>query len=340
MSDLVMGLDIGYSSIKMAFGSGGQPAMRLMSSAAAPLSRFNMLSDGSGGRNLGGGFEVLVKGEQWVGGADADAISNYAQALHSNYITSPQYLALFYAALTATNSDRIARLVIGLPVSHYREPEKVAQLTKLLTGAHTINAHKTVTVDHVKVVPQPMGAYMEFVASVPSRTDGFKVSKDTTVLVVDPGHFSFDWCAFRNGYKPDSSGSTSSSGAKILEKTAEILQRKDGKVVDQVKLTNAVRDRRTTVWAGASALDFTQAMNEAIKDVMETNITELQNSLRIISAQSGVDVLVLAGGAYAWCESALMEAWPHALFYRAASPIESNARGFWMLGKHEQSKAK
>jgi plasmid segregation protein ParM len=105
----------------------------------------------------------MIEGERWVAGVEPERLQGWERELHSDYPSTKPYQALFYAALLLTEQREIDVLVTGLPVSQYLEPERRETLAARLVGEHTITPKRSVTVKSVRVVPQPVGAYLDIV---------------------------------------------------------------------------------------------------------------------------------------------------------------------------------
>src|SRR5690606_38332643 len=128
------------------------------------------------------------------------------------YSSSDEYMALYLAALSAVGAGTVEMVTTGLPVRHWADKKRRDALAKSLTGRHYIRADLTVDVHAVQVLPQPAGTYATVaVEGSPPAAAGEKrqgIRRDNTVLVVDPGHFSFDWVLLRSGIQERSSGNS------------------------------------------------------------------------------------------------------------------------------------
>ena len=99
----VIGLDIGYSNLKLAFGDvdkGGTPrptVTRVLPGGAGRLSDLPIrLGKGEGDADA---IVVNVNGEKWVAGVDQARLETSMRELHADYPASDAYQALFHAAL-------------------------------------------------------------------------------------------------------------------------------------------------------------------------------------------------------------------------------------------------
>jgi hypothetical protein len=132
----VMGLDIGYSNLKVVMAeSGAPPTVLLQPAGAAPADR---LPEALGREEAG--LRVLVDGEPWAAGVPPGKFALWNRALHQDYARSPSYRALFHAALLLSGQDRVDRVVTGLPVSRWLDRVHREAVAKDLTGIHRIGA--------------------------------------------------------------------------------------------------------------------------------------------------------------------------------------------------------
>ena len=85
-------------------------------------------------------------------------------------------------------------------------------LEQRLQGTHYVTKERAVTVRNVKVLPQPVGAYVTWSAARAASV------RDMRVLVVDVGHYSCDFVVMRGAAIRDlASGSNRHAMAVILE---------------------------------------------------------------------------------------------------------------------------
>ncbi|EPN8849941.1 hypothetical protein ACT4GF_004719 [Salmonella enterica subsp. enterica serovar Derby] len=69
MSQFVLGLDIGYSNLKMAMGhKGGEARTVIMPVGAGPLELMPQQLTGGAGTSI----QVVIDGEKWVAGVEPD----------------------------------------------------------------------------------------------------------------------------------------------------------------------------------------------------------------------------------------------------------------------------
>lgn len=155
----VLGLDIGYSNLKIAMGHKDEGMTTKVLPAGA--GRVELMP-----RNMSAGMgndflQVVINGEKWAAGVEPSRLQGWERELHRDYKSTDVYKALFYAALLVSEQTEIDMLVTGLPVDQAKDEQQRNELIDLLKGAHQITPKLEVTVKDVLVVPQPAGAYME-----------------------------------------------------------------------------------------------------------------------------------------------------------------------------------
>ena len=138
--------------------------------------------------------------------------SQWNRTLHGDYVQTPSYWALFLASLLLSGRDKVDCLVTGLPVSQWLDVSKREALAQKLTGRHRATPKREVEVAAVRVVPQPIGGYLDLLWS----GQGGSVLEEGRVLVIDPGFFSVDWVLVEEGGIRRASSGTSLEAMSVL----------------------------------------------------------------------------------------------------------------------------
>ncbi len=182
----VLGIDIGYSNLKLAFGKrGSEPKVLLRPAGAAPADRLGEMITGKKDEDF---LRVVVNGTPFVAGLSPDRAELWSRELHEDYPSTESYRALFHAGLLLSELEHIDILVTGLPVSQYLNQDLRNRLQSLMAGEHQVTPRRRITVENVKVVPQPVGGFVDHVWNLKDSSE----FEDSRVLVVDPGFFSVD----------------------------------------------------------------------------------------------------------------------------------------------------
>lgn len=244
MKQFILGLDIGYSNLKIAMGfKGGHVTTTVLPVGAGPLALMPQQLTGGEGNCI----QVVIDDEKWVAGVEPDRLQGWNRELHDDYPATKPYKALFYAALLLSEQKEIDVLVTGLPVSQFMNPELREALKKRLEGEHQITLKRSVTVKSVVVVPQPAGAYMDIVSS--TKDEGLlEVLREGKTVVIDPGFFSVDWVALEEGEVRYHSSGTSLKAMSVLLKTINLLiQEEHGGSPGIDKIEKAIRSGKNEI---------------------------------------------------------------------------------------------
>lgn len=321
----IMGLDIGYSNLKVVFGEPGNRQEAVLPVGAGPATLMP--------RNTFGGavdaIYVDVDGEPYVAGVEPDRLQGWARELNDSYITSKAYKALFYAALSISGQEVIDRLVTGLPVSHYND-KYISKLVDMMQGEHQIAPKVSVEVKEVLVVPQPGGAYHHTFENISDKSILELISFGRSV-VIDPGYFSVDYVALTEGeIRYLSSGSSLEAMSFLMKATSEEIQ-KDYSVAPSVEsLEKAVRGNRPFIVHNGRKVELASYLKKAEEAVAPIAMTEVKNTMR--KDGHGADVLIIAGGGANFYKKAAETIFPDAVVVVPENPVIANADGFWHLG--------
>lgn len=320
---VVVGMDIGYSNLKLTYGKmGGKPVSVLRPAGAAPADRFGPRIDGKAHDDF---LHVQVGGRPFVAGVSPDRAEMWSRTLHADYSSSESYKALFHAGLLLSGADRIERLVTGLPVSQCLDENRKAFIVAQMQGTHQVTPKRSVTVETVKVIPQPIGGLLDYVAQTNTDIGGARV------LVIDPGFFSVDWVVVADqAIDRRSSGTSVSATSVVLEEAAKLINSDFGGGVSTEGLENAIRQARTSVLSCGQPVDIAQYIEAAAKVVTPVVISEIKKSLRANSSR--FDLVLLVGGGAMFYREAVADAFPGLPIATPSEPELSNARGFWLMG--------
>jgi plasmid segregation protein ParM len=158
----IVGLDVGYSNLKIAVGEAATaPQVMVRPAGAAPLDRL--------GERVGTGRHqdaviVDVDGQRWAAAVEPARFEGWQRSLHADYAATPAYRALVTAALVLAERPVVERLVTGLPVDQARDARRREALRRALIGRHDTESGG-VEVRDVRIVPQPVGAFIDLLWS-------------------------------------------------------------------------------------------------------------------------------------------------------------------------------
>jgi plasmid segregation protein ParM len=327
----VLGLDIGYSALKIALGESTieKPETILRPANAGPADRMPSTLSGISSENSNSDIRVFISGREWAAGVKPGTLQNWSKELHKDYTSTESYKALFYAALALSPSDTIDKLVTGLPVRLYNTPGIKEDLIERLSGTHQISAKREVSVKAVKVLPQPAGAYMDLVRN----SSNLALIKEGRCVVIDPGHFSVDYVAIEGGAVRDStSGMSTKAMSVILQRTNELIAKDYGSGPGTDRLESALFDNRSNVLVSGRQVEIKEYLSRASEEVSQEALVEMRKDMR--QDDGNVDLILLTGGGAESFMAAAKKAFPQCENIEIPKePQMANARGFWEYGK-------
>ncbi len=332
---LVLGLDIGYSALKCAYGvaSDNKPVMAIRPANAGPADRMPSTLSGVTTNSNNSDLRVTIDDKEWAAGVEPGTLQNWPRELHKDYTRTDSYKALFYAALAISPTDSIDMLVTGMPVSLFSNENLKQDLISRLSGNHLISPKRTVHVSSVKILPQPAGAYMDLARNY----DQFHLLQEGRCITIDPGHFSVDYVAIERGQVRDSTSGTSLKAMSvILDKTNELIAQDYGMGPGTDRLESAMLNGRDKVYVSGREVTLTNYFNQASDIVSNEALTELRKDMRQDS--DNVDLILLTGGGAESFVEAARRVYPECSnIVIPEMPQLANARGFWEYGRVNQN---
>ncbi len=318
----ILAVDIGYSSLKLAYGDNRSDLSALiLPSIAAPKRRIARVIGTEGGDE---DLEVLVDGRTYVACCNP-AHTRVERVVHEDYAQEDTYQALYRAALVMSGASELDYVITGLPVSQSQDPQRVASLKDMMSGRIEAKEGRFIDVKHVDVVPQPLGAYFELAA----EWDGPKELLKGNIVVIDPGYYSVDWITMNAGrLMLESSGTSLNATSRIIEGAAEILRERNGGMVDPQTIEHALRQEKSHIVAFGRMLDVRQAVQEAAVDPVREALRAVRASVRQTRAEPGI--VVVAGGGTEFYKAKVSEHFPGWRVWTGRTPVMSNVRGFWL----------
>lgn len=319
-----LGLDIGYSNLKIAFGEDGEPETVILPAGAAPTERLpGSLRPGAKAE----GYRVQLDGKSWATGIHPSRFEVWERSLHPDYASTPAYRALFHTALAISGRDVIDLLVTGLPSAQFEERRK--SLEDSLRGRHQVAAKRSVEVREVQVVPQPVGGFMAAMAQ--AKGEEADLLAEGRVLVLDPGHFSFDWVLICNSeLQKRSSGSSTEAMSAVLEDAAVRIGEDFGGKLEAERIEQALQEGKGYVRLFGNKVEITPYLDQAAREIIPVAAERMRASLRKLGGD--IDALILVGGGAKWWLPAAGELFPKARAIVPENPLLANALGFFELG--------
>lgn len=324
----IVGLDIGYSNLKVAYGAANlsAPTTVLRPSGAAPADRFGKRLDGKLQDDF---INVLVNGNEYVAGVSLDRAQVWNRSLHEEYASTESYMALFKAGLLLSGMRQIDVLVTGLPVSQFMEEKRKRSLEKMMQGSHLICPGVTVEVSSVKVVPQPIGGFVDFLLN--TRED----IEDANLLIIDPGFFSVDWVVISNNEIHNQSSGTSLNACSVmLEEVAKSISQRFETKINLESIENAIRKNKSAVLIMGQRVELSPFLKTAREKIGPAVSELVQQAVR--NEGKDVDLVILVGGGANLYFDVARQAFPRQKVLISQDSVFANSRGFWFYGANGQ----
>ena len=322
----IAAMDLGYGGTKIAFPDpngnlqlGNTPSFALLTNDT------DFKNDGPEKLNL---HQVDVDGAKYMVGSDISQLQNYhtTRIANFNFINTGEYMALFKSALINIGADRIKLLVVGLPVNMVKKFAKTLQ--KKLQGTHRLPENKSVAIDQVQVMAQPIGGMIDYAFSVDSPED----LKDQTTLVIDPGFYTLDWVVAKGlKFFPNLSGNCPGGMHAILQAlSTSMINDLDVTQIDRHSLDQGLRKGKFKLYG--KPVDMLPHW-EAAKSIINDSLTSVVNT---IGDASDVDQIVIVGGPATYLCPAIKEIFPKHNVTISDKPVYANVRGFYKAGVRYQ----
>lgn len=317
-------IDIGYGNTKICYQTrkDDAPKTRVFRSIIAPAhTRTAPLAGTLGQRDT---RLVQVDGAAYEVGPDADSLvsSRNIRVLHERYIHSTQYRALFLGALSYIGQNKIDMLVTGLPV-HLLESDRAA-LEKMLLQDHQVDGLGPVTIERVKIIPQPVGGLYAHLTDQKVRSiQGHR----RATLLIDPGFFTLDWAGIKGNTPQENLTGSSPTGFSVaLSAAADVIGDMLGRPFDNLDLLDE-KLRGDELRIAGKRIDRDK-VNVAISSALRPALLGMHNQL---GDGDLFDEIILAGGAGSYYEPIVKELWPDHPTYLLDDPVTANVRGFHNL---------
>lgn len=299
-------------------------------------------------------FIVTYDGRSYEVGKDVRTNvvgSDFGRDMTDAYYDSKVYHALMRGALAYMGEKHIDTLVLGLPMNHFENKERVSKLEMQYTGAIDLGNGRTVQVDKAVIHPQPFGGYISLGNDLPGINKALslypecgiselKTHEDLqalNVLIVDPGEFTLDWLLMTPGGAAQRvSNATSDAGRhRVLREVHRLLCEKLGRPLGSsyiADIDEALR-AKLPLRIGGRAYDLTSDDFKAtIERAVEDPIRQLFEGLR--GADDRIHLIAVMGGSPHEVAEAIRKTRPFLPVYcpeattGQKAPLYANLHGF------------
>lgn len=324
-----VGLDIGYSNVKIACGYTEQyePATSLCPAYATSEEETDLDLAKKSPNEL----KVYPNQKEWR--VFTNRIGH--RELHDKYHTSDMYMALFYGALIKATEGRtnvIDMLVTGLPVKLANSDTERELLAKRLTGQFEVYPGRTIVVKQVEVISQGVGTMNDVLNTADLLSDDD--IENSNILVVDPGFYSLDYIVFVRGERKAAfSGSSLIATSVIIDSIVSKLEADfpDEGSVDPERIETALRNKESAFHNGFRNIELKPLLTEILPRITDSVVSELQMRTRSVT----LHITITAGGGAIFYEDAIEHAFPKARKIVSRNPVASNSVGYWHFAVDE-----
>lgn len=314
---IVRAVDVGYGHVKFVAGRTEDTIRCEKFASLAPLASTKRLSSTERPRNT---VVVEVDGVHYEIGPDAPLLqrARNVRIADDTYTQSPAYLAMLRGALCYMGLPRIDILVAGLPVQTMGHVDEVIHRLK---GIHVMPDGRTVHVDKVMVLAQPVGGYYDWAR----RNDSSR-----TTLVVDPGFFTLDFVVMKGTRAQiERSGSCPGGVHDVLTTIADGISHLLGKNYRELDVIDSALMQGTDILhVAGTTVDLTPHLRRAQVRIRE-GVAAIS---AIVGAGLDLDHVRVVGGGARLFEAAVREQFRAPLTI-APEPEFANLRGFQWAGE-------
>jgi plasmid segregation protein ParM len=290
----ILGLDVGFGFTKATNGRETQIFKSVVGDAAEATFNEQLLPGRATiGRHLGLNGETFFVGElaeQQIRGRGFTLDPNQFIARYA------RTLAMSACAPLADGAQPL-RIVTGLPISFFRKYKD--PLTQLLQQKHAVTLfrpngekeERTLTVDKVRVIPQPFGSLFNLMLNEAGKPASQRFIAEKIGLI-DIGFRTADYTiSEKTRYSERGSQSTDSGISVAFTAIANALQERSGVAIELFRLYDAVA--RGTIKIKGKRYDITAPVKTAFNALANRVATEAN---RLWSDDWDLDAIVVSGG--------------------------------------------
>ena len=341
MASNILAIDLGHGHTKVL-----SPAQGTTIGTVFPSSAAHLADRRDANTALSSGVRVItveVDGALYHVGKDVELVMSTGGERNRDdrYSATPSYMALMLGALHFSRCTTVDCLVVGLLLSTPSTNKEALQ--RRLKGTHVLPDHdpkgaasgKTmqITVNHVQVVAQPLGA---LVAAV----DEFPDLKSARVLTLDYGFHTLDVLA-SNGIRPfnERMGAVPGGVAKYIDhlqrSVSAAIRSKRPDLSGDLRVPASIYEEAlqrspSVVSLGPGEFDLAEYRQAAVNGLNQ----DLQRAMALIQNANDITTIVLAGGGTDLLRDAVKSHFPAVRKIVAlAEPQFAIARGYLAIGR-------
>lgn len=249
--------------------------------------------------------------------------AGFARPLDLEFTATAGYLALTRGCLHYMNEPVIDLLVVGLPVSNYKA--KRAGLRSSLLGEHRLGGKRTVIVNDVLVIPQPVGALFHLLDS----KGLLESARRDYSLVIDAGYLTLDFVGAKGTQlMPQYCGAHEGGASSILRHVADLINQRYGtRITEYLRIDEALR-RNEPLRINGQVIDLKPFLASA----EELASAAVNYMAQAIQSADTFDHIFLVGGGARWFRRALKAKFPNRSVDQPDESVYANVLGYQIIG--------
>ena len=254
----------------------------------------------AGKKNLGGGFfaerdTITVKHEGVFFEVGKDALlaaGGYGnRPLNRDYTSSNDYAVLMKGALKMMNLTSIDNLILGAPVNNYSQVKK--SLKTSWEGIIELDDERKIKINKVTVLPQPLGGFNWHIKNL--GTGAYEKLKQQRSLIIDPGHFTFDWLVTQNMKMLEGSNSHEGGMSFVIKEIANEVCNGANDLTVLSRIDEYFYNDKPFLFKGKE-VDLSKHLKVA-NTVISKSVQSMLNSLGNTNNVNNIDNIIMIGGA-------------------------------------------
>ena len=331
----ILGIDIGFGFTKASNGKETLVFKSVLGEATDIQFREPVLGEPQADEHL----QVEVDGTSYFVGELAERQSNvrFFTLDQTQFISRFAKILALSAAAKLVGSFLPVNLVTGLPIGYYRDHKD--ELAKVLLGEHKVaftdaagkRQEKTISVNKVRVIPQPFGSMFNLMLNDLGEVSDRRLVKEK-IGIIDVGFRTSDYTiADQMRYSERGSRTTDSGIARAFNVIAGKLREKSNVNVELYRLYNAVE--KGTIKIRGKEYDLRELTEQVFAQLASTVANEVD---RLWVDDWDIDAMVITGGGGAVLAKHLQPLLNgHVLSLDAAQDARLlNVLGYYKFGRH------
>jgi plasmid segregation protein ParM len=292
----ILGIDIGFGFTKATDGKRDLVFKSVLGEATDIQFREEMIAAGEVDENH---LQVEIDGKSYFVGELAERQSN----VRFFTLDQAQFIAKFAKAFALSAAAQLVKgfvpinLVTGLPIGYYREFKD--ELAKLLIGEHKVTLvdasgrqeEKSISVNKVRVVPQPFGSLFNLMLNDLGEMSDKRLVKEK-IGIIDIGFRTSDYTiSDKMRYSERGSRTTDSGIARAFNVIATKLRESSGVNIELYRLYEAIDNG--TIKIRGKEYDL-KTLTEQIFSQLATSIANEVDRLWVDDWD--IDAMIITGG--------------------------------------------